>query len=88
LLRAQNSWLQGEPLRSWLRRLLPSEKAGDARARVGRGARSFISAYQPELLLIVNQAHHEQARVGSTLVRFERVWDVDSVLDELGFAAA
>jgi len=58
-------------------RLLACEvKAGDSRASVSRSARSFIDAYQPEQLLIVNSRLYPEITVGSTRVRFLQVEDL------------
>ncbi len=55
-------------------RLLACEvKAGDSRASLSRSARSFIDAYQPEQLLVVNRRVYPEIAVGSTRVRFLRV---------------
>jgi predicted AAA+ superfamily ATPase len=51
-------------------------KAGDARGRISRSARSFIQAYQPEVFLVVNRADHAEQAVGSTRVRFVKLPDV------------
>ncbi len=55
-------------------RLLACEvKAGDSRASLSRSARSFIDAYQPEQLLVVNRRVYPEIAVGSTRGRFLRV---------------
>lgn len=55
-------------------RLLACEvKAGDSRASLSRSARSFVDAYQPEQLLVVNRRAYPEMAVGSTRVRFLRV---------------
>ena len=51
-------------------------KAGDARGRISRSARSFIQAYQPEVFLVVNRADFAEQVVGSTLVRFVKLADM------------
>jgi len=55
-------------------RLLACEvKAGDDRGTVSRSARSFLEAYQPEQLLIVNRTSRPAIQEGATLVRYLRV---------------
>lgn len=52
-------------------RLLACEiKTGDARATLSRSARSFVEAYQPEQLLIVNREVYPDVSLGETRVRF------------------
>ncbi|HEX3531588.1 MAG TPA: ATP-binding protein [Thermoanaerobaculia bacterium] len=54
-------------------RLLACEvKAGDSRGLLSRSARSFLDAYQPEQLLIVNRRDFPDAEIGPTRVRFLR----------------
>lgn len=54
-------------------RLLAVEvKAGDARRKLTRSARSFIDAYAPEQLLVVNATDAEPRRHGETLIRYLR----------------
>jgi predicted AAA+ superfamily ATPase len=58
-------------------RLLACEvKAGDIRASLSRSARSFIEAYEPEQLLVVNRRNYPDMAVGPTRVRFFRVEDL------------
>lgn len=55
-------------------RLLAVEvKAGESRGSVSRSARSFIEAYGPEQLLVVNRAAWPEVSVDATRVRFVRV---------------
>ncbi len=56
-------------------------KAGDARGKINRSARSFIDAYHPELFLIVNQTSRSEIELGSTRVRFLQSWDLGPALD-------
>jgi hypothetical protein len=58
-------------------------KAGDARGRLSRSMHSFIEAYSPERLLVVNRASHPDQRVGETLVQFLRPWELHRVVREL-----
>ena len=52
-------------------RLLAVEvKAGDAHGKVGRGQRSFVEAYRPERLLVVNDGEHPSREVGESQVDF------------------
>ena len=52
-------------------RLLAVEvKAGDARGRISRSARSFIQAYEPELFLVVHGGASTQREEGRTELRF------------------
>jgi uncharacterized protein len=52
-------------------RLLAIEvKAGAARRRIPRSARSFVDAYAPEELLIVHRGGVEEATLGTTRVRW------------------
>lgn len=48
-------------------------KAGDARGKVSRSARSFIEAYQPESFLVVNRGGHPDLELGDTRVRFLQI---------------
>lgn len=45
-------------------------KAGDARGRISRSARSFIEAYRPESFLVVNRGAYPDQQLGDTRVRF------------------
>ncbi len=54
-------------------------KAGEARGKVSRSARSFIDAYRPERFLIVHGGDRENAEIDATRVGFLR-------LEELGAA--
>lgn len=47
-------------------------KAGDARGRLTRSARSFLAAYEPESLLVVSQTEAPSRREGPTEVHFVR----------------
>lgn len=52
-------------------RLLACEvKAGDPRGRLTRSARSFLAAYEPEVLLVVNAGEQPPRQEGATTVRF------------------
>lgn len=52
-------------------RLLACEvKAGDSRGTLSRSARSFVEAYQPEELLLVNRRAFPETMLGSIRVRF------------------
>src|SRR5262245_52417311 len=63
-------------------RLLACEgKAGDSRASLSRSARSFIDAYQPEQLLVVNRRTYPEMAVGSTRVRFLRVEELSAAVE-------
>jgi uncharacterized protein len=54
-------------------RLLACEvKAGDSRGTLSRSARSFVEAYEPEELLLVNRRAFPETALGSTRVRFLR----------------
>ena len=68
-------------------RLLACEiKAGDSRASLSRSARSFVDAYQPEQLLIVNRAVYPEIELGATRVRFLRIEELAAEVE--GFLAA
>lgn len=63
-------------------RLLACEvKAGDSRGSLSRSARSFIDAYQPEQLLIVNRQQYPGMTVGSTRIRFLGVEELSGVVE-------
>ena len=58
-------------------RLLGVEvKLGDVRNRVTRSARSFVEAYEPDLLLVVNEARGPDLHLGRTAARFVRPEDL------------
>jgi predicted AAA+ superfamily ATPase len=62
-------------------RLLACEvKAGDVRTSLSRSARSFVEAYEPEQLLVVNRRSYPDMTVGPTRVRFVRVEDLSHSL--------
>lgn len=61
------------------RRMALEVKAGDARGKVSRSARSFIEAYHPDRFLIVHGGDRESASVEASRVDFVR-------LEELGAA--
>lgn len=64
-------------------RLLACEvKAGDSRAVVSRSARSFLDAYRPEQLLIVNRTPWPERLEGATRVRFVRVSELAGAVEE------
>lgn len=68
-------------------RLLACEvKAGDSRASLSRSARSFVDAYQPEQLLIVNRRVYPEIELGVTRVRFLRIEDLAAEVE--GFLRA
>jgi predicted AAA+ superfamily ATPase len=68
-------------------RLLACEvKAGDSRGLLSRSARSFLEAYQPEQLLVVNRRAFPEVVVGATRVRFLRAEDLAGAVE--GFLAA
>jgi hypothetical protein len=63
-------------------RLLACEvKAGDSRGILSRSARSFLEAYEPEQLLIVNRRNFPDVRVGSTQVRFLRTEELSRAVE-------
>jgi predicted AAA+ superfamily ATPase len=63
-------------------RLLACEvKAGDSRGIFSRSARSFLEAYEPEQLLIVNRRNFPDVRVGSTQVRFLRTEELSRAVE-------
>lgn len=63
-------------------RLLACEvKAGDSRGILSRSARSFVEAYQPEQLLIVNRRTLPESALGSTRVRFLRAEDLAEAVE-------
>jgi predicted AAA+ superfamily ATPase len=58
-------------------RLLAVEvKTGAVGGRLTRGTRSFLDAYAPEALLVVNREVYSEARIGQTRVRFIRAWEL------------
>jgi predicted AAA+ superfamily ATPase len=58
-------------------RLLACEvKAGDARGKISRSARSFVEAYSPEILLITSREPHPAITVGATEVLFVNLVDL------------
>src|SRR5438045_3694338 len=64
-------------------RLLACEvKAGDSRGTLSRSARSFLEAYQPEQLLIVNRRDCPETKVGSTRVRCLRAEELAGTVEE------
>lgn len=68
-------------------RLLACEiKAGDSRASLSRSARSFLDAYQPEQLLVVNRNAYPEMAVGATRVRFLQIEELSTAVE--GFLAA
>ncbi|MFY9820094.1 MAG: ATP-binding protein [Thermoanaerobaculia bacterium] len=63
-------------------RLLACEvKAGDSRGILSRSARSFVDAYQPEELVIVNRRTFPETAEGSTRVRFLRAEDLAGAVE-------
>lgn len=65
-------------------RILACEaKAGDARGRISRSVRSFVEAYAPERVLIVNRAPYAEQRLGPTRVHFLRPWELHAVVREV-----
>ena len=63
--------------------ILPIEvKAGDARQRVSRSARTFIDAYRPQRLIIVNKTRHPPLRLGETEVCFIQAMNVGSTVHD------
>jgi predicted AAA+ superfamily ATPase len=63
-------------------RLLACEvKAGDSRGILSRSAHSFLEAYQPEQLLIVNRSDSPEVKVGSTRVRYLRVEELAGAVE-------
>lgn len=58
-------------------------KAGDARGRVSRSMRSFIDAYAPERLLVVNRTRAPEQQIGQSLVQFLRPWELHTAVREL-----
>ena len=63
-------------------RLLACEvKAGDSRGSLGRSARSFIDAYEPEWFLVVNRADWPETSIGTTRVRFLRVDELSGAVE-------
>jgi|GEM_PF-2871003 len=61
-------------------------KLGNARGRITRSARSFVEAYQPEHLLVVNEERAPRLSLGSTGVRFVRPEDLGGAVRD--FVAA
>ncbi len=71
------------------RLLICEVKAGDARKKVSRSARSFIDAYRPRRFLIVHRGSRETVEVDGTPVEFLRLADLDdAVRDFLGDSPA
>ncbi len=63
-------------------RLLACEvKAGDARGKISRSARSFIEAYSPEILLITSREPHPATTIGTTEVRFVDLADLGPIVE-------
>ncbi len=63
-------------------RLLACEvKSGDSRRSLSRSAQSFVEAYQPEELLVVNRAAWPEISVGTTRVRFLRVEELSGAVE-------
>jgi uncharacterized protein len=56
-------------------------KAGDARGRVSRSARSFIDAYEPELFLVVHGGEPLEREQGQTAVRFLGLAELAGVVE-------
>jgi len=62
-------------------RLLACEaKAGDVRGHVSRSVRSFVDAYAPERVVVVNRVAHPAQRLGPTHVQFLRPWELHRVV--------
>jgi predicted AAA+ superfamily ATPase len=55
-------------------------KAGDARGRISRSARSFIDAYAPGSLVVVNRGIYPDQTIGTTSVQFVRAWELHTVV--------
>lgn len=55
-------------------------KAGDARGRISRSARSFIDAYAPGRLVVVNRSVYPEQTIGTTAVQFLRAWELHTVV--------
>lgn len=59
-------------------------KAGDARGRISRSARSFVEAYEPRLLLVVNGSaaseERSETRIGETAVKFLGIGEMSEEL--------
>lgn len=67
------------------RRMALEVKAGDARGKVSRSARSFIEAYHPERFVIVHGGDRESSSLEATRVSFVRLEGLGaSVRDFLG----
>lgn len=63
-------------------RLLACEvKAGDSRGNLGRSARSFMDAYQPEQFLIVNRKETPEVEAGATRVRWLRAEELAAAVE-------
>jgi hypothetical protein len=59
-------------------------KAGELlRPTVRRAARSFIDAYRPECLGIINGSLRDELEVGGVPVLFRRPWEIGEVLERL-----
>jgi len=62
-------------------RLLALEvKYGDSRGRLTRAARSFIQAYAPESLVVVNDTSYPNRKTGNSAVSFIRPWEVAAAI--------
>ncbi len=59
-------------------------KAGDARGRLSRSARSFLDAYALPVFFVVNRRRYDDLQLGSTTVRFVRLVDLPDVLQGNG----
>ena len=55
-------------------------KAGDARGRVSRSARSFIDAYAPQRLVVVSPVVYPEQTIATTTVQFLRAWELHAVV--------
>ncbi len=64
------------------RRMALEVKAGDARGKLSRSARSFIDAYEPERFVIVHRGPPETVEVGGTPVEFLRLEELDEAFGE------
>ncbi|MCP3963102.1 MAG: ATP-binding protein [bacterium] len=62
-------------------RLLACEvKAGDARGKISRSARSFLDAYRPQRFLIVHSGARENVEVGESRVELLALADLESAV--------
>jgi hypothetical protein len=66
---------------TWAGSLACEVKAGDSRGILSRSARSFVDAYQPEELVIVNRRTLHETEVGSTRVRFLRAEELAGAVE-------